>query len=149
LTTRCTESYDERNAFTYYFGFEWFYKKTFKPNNPRTIIQVHFNLYTCVLQRKTNLVVLQPNVNPGECFAFKGANAMILMGLSKKIRVTAVTMEHIPKTIAINGNIDSAPKEFSVWGYSDDLDPEPLLLGSFVYLDNDQSLQTYDINVST
>lgn len=90
---------------------------------------------------------MQPNVNPGECFAFKGANAMILMGLSKKIRVTAVTMEHIPKTIAINGNIDSAPKEFSVWGYSDDLDPEPLLLGNFVYLDNNQALQTYDINV--
>jgi Sad1 / UNC-like C-terminal len=101
------------------------------------------------IAKKTNLVVLQPNVNPGECFAFKGANAMILMGLSKKIRVTAVTMEHIPKTSAINGNIDSAPKEFSVWGYSDDLDPEPLLLGSFVYLDNNQSLQTYDINVST
>jgi len=101
------------------------------------------------IAKKTNLVVLQPNVNPGECFAFKGANAMILMGLSKKIRVTAVTMEHIPKTIAINGNIDSAPKEFSVWGYSDDLDPEPLLLGNFVYLDNNQSLQTYDINVST
>jgi hypothetical protein len=46
LTTRCTESYDERNAFTYYFGMEWFYKKTFKPNNPRTIIQVLVSLYT-------------------------------------------------------------------------------------------------------
>jgi SUN domain-containing protein 1/2 len=87
-------------------------------------------------------------VNPGDCFAFKGANAMILIELSKRIHLTAVTMEHIPKAIAISGKIDSAPKDFSVWGYKEVQDPEPLQLGSFEYLDNGNPLQTFDIDVS-
>jgi len=87
-------------------------------------------------------------VNPGDCFAFKGANAMILIELSRKIHLTAVTMEHIPKSIAISGKIDSAPKDFSVWGFREVQDPEPQPLGSFRYLDNDQPIQTFDVTVS-
>ncbi|XP_059478463.1 klaroid protein-like [Neocloeon triangulifer] len=125
LTTRCTESYDGRNAITYYLGMDWLYKRAYRPNNPRSIIQ--------------------PSVNPGDCFAFKGATGMILIELSKNIHLTAVTMEHIPKSIAISGNIDSAPKDFSIWGFKEEQDPEPLQLGSFSYLDNGQALQTFDI----
>ncbi|XP_065338667.1 klaroid protein-like isoform X2 [Cloeon dipterum] len=127
LTTRCTESYDERNAFTYYLGMDWLYQRVHKPNNPRSIIQ--------------------PSVNPGDCYAFKGATGIILIELSKKIHLTAVTMEHIPKTISLNGNIDSAPKDFSIWGFKEDQDTDPIQLGSFTYVDNGQALQTFEILV--
>jgi SUN domain-containing protein 1/2 len=35
--------------------------------------------------------------------------------LSMEISVTEVSIEHIPKELSPTGNIDSAPKDFSVW----------------------------------
>ena len=35
--------------------------------------------------------------------------------LKDKILVTGVSVEHIPKSLALNGTIESAPRDFSVF----------------------------------
>uniref|UniRef100_A0A1B0D740 Uncharacterized protein n=1 Tax=Phlebotomus papatasi TaxID=29031 RepID=A0A1B0D740_PHLPP len=54
-------------------------------------------------------------------------------------------MEHIPKSLAPNGQIDSAPKGFSVWGLVDESDQEPLLFGKYIFEDNGRSLQYFPV----
>ena len=42
-------------------------------------------------------IAIQPEVNPGNCFAFKGPEGVIGIKLSRQIVVQNVTIEHIPK----------------------------------------------------
>ncbi|KAF4517422.1 hypothetical protein B566_EDAN005031 [Ephemera danica] len=126
LSTRCSENYDHGKGETFYFGLSWF-SKEYRPNNPRTIIQ--------------------PNMHPGECWAFKGATGYAVIKLSTVIKLTAVTMEHIPRSIVPNGSFASAPRDFSVWGLTTLNNPEPLFLGRFRYEDSNQPVQTFQIDV--
>ena len=57
----------------------------------------------------------QPDMNPGNCWAFKGSEGYLVIQLSGLVKVTAFSMEHIPKTLSPSGSIDSAPREFSIW----------------------------------
>ncbi len=59
-------------------------------------------------------VILQPAVHPGECWCFHGAHGNAVIRLAVPAHVTGVTLEHIPKALAISGTIDSAPKEFTI-----------------------------------
>jgi SUN domain-containing protein 1/2 len=54
-------------------------------------------------------------MEPGNCWAFKGARGNVVIKLAAVIRITAVTMEHIPSRISVTGNINSAPKDFAVF----------------------------------
>lgn len=65
----------------------------------------------------------QPDVHPGNCWAFQGPQGFAVVRLSARIRPTAVTLEHVPKALSPNSTISSAPKDFaifvstcSVWG---------------------------------
>ncbi len=60
------------------------------------------------------LVCFQPDVHPGQCWAFKGTQGYLVIQLAGEIYPTAFAMEHIPKALSPTGNIDSAPKDFSV-----------------------------------
>ncbi|XP_011757671.1 SUN domain-containing protein 3 isoform X4 [Macaca nemestrina] len=60
-------------------------------------------------------IILQPDVYPGNCWAFPGSQGHTLIKLATKIIPTAVTMEHISEKVSPSGNISSAPKEFSVY----------------------------------
>ena len=42
-------------------------------------------------------IAIQPDVNPGNCFAFKGSEGAIGIQLSRQVIVQNVTVEHIPK----------------------------------------------------
>lgn len=53
-------------------------------------------------------------MQPGSCWAFQGSRGHLVIELSANITPTAFTLEHIPKSIAPEGKIDSAPKEFTV-----------------------------------
>lgn len=57
----------------------------------------------------------QPDVHPGNCWAFKGSNGFLVIRLSMRIVVTAVSLEHIPKALAPSGTLLSAPRDFSVY----------------------------------
>ena len=63
-------------------------------------------------------VAIQPDVNPGNCFAFGGGDGTLGVKLSRPVIVQNVTIEHIPKAIALSGSIDSAPKDFTIYGLS-------------------------------
>ena len=46
--------------------------------------------------------------------------SFLVIQLNSEVLVTGFTMEHIPKMLAPNGQIDSAPNSFSVWvGYNE------------------------------
>ncbi|XP_031417455.1 SUN domain-containing protein 2-like [Clupea harengus] len=59
--------------------------------------------------------VIQPEMHPGKCWAFSGSQGFLTIALSLPVRVTHVTLEHIPKSLSPTGRVDSAPREFAVY----------------------------------
>ncbi|NXG90789.1 SUN2 protein, partial [Stercorarius parasiticus] len=88
-------------------------------------------------------VILQPDVNPGNCWAFRGSLGFAIIRLSSIIRPTAVTLEHIPKALSPQGIIPSAPKDFAVYGLKEEGEEEGLLLGKFTYDHDGDPIQTF------
>ena len=121
VSTRCTETYVQKTAMYSIFGIPVWYPS----NNPRTIIQ--------------------PGVQPGECWAFKGSSGFIVIQLSEAIVPTRFSMEHISKSMSPSGSIDSAPKDFVVYGLRSEKDTEPLRLGAFSYSQNTDPLQFFEL----
>lgn len=110
LSTRCTESYQTKTAQISVLGIPLWYPS----NTPR--------------------IAISPNVQPGECWAFSGFPGYLggfvssflsnlftinivltVLRLNSYVHVTGFTMEHIPKSLAPTGKIDSAPRNFTVW----------------------------------
>ncbi|XP_017106871.2 klaroid protein isoform X1 [Drosophila bipectinata] len=121
LSTRCTESYQTKSAQISVFGIPLWYPS----NTPR--------------------VAISPNVQPGECWAFQGFPGFLVLKLNSLVYVTGFTLEHIPKSLSPTGRIDSAPRNFTVWGLEHEKDFEPVLFGEYEYQDNGASLQYFAI----
>ncbi|XP_007942329.2 SUN domain-containing protein 3 [Orycteropus afer afer] len=90
-------------------------------------------------------IILQPDVHPGKCWAFPGSQGHTFIKLARKIIPTAVTMEHISEKISPSGNISSAPKEFSVYGISEECKGEEIFLGQFIYDKEETTVQTFEL----
>uniref|UniRef100_A0A8C3CFB3 Sad1 and UNC84 domain containing 1 n=1 Tax=Cairina moschata TaxID=8855 RepID=A0A8C3CFB3_CAIMO len=121
LSTRCSETYETKTALISLFGIPlWYFSQS-----PR--------------------VVIQPDMYPGNCWAFKGSEGYLVIRLSMKIYPTAFTMEHIPKTLSPSGNITSAPRKFSVYGLDDEYQEEGVLLGQYVYDQEGEPLQMFPV----
>ncbi|NXJ87955.1 SUN2 protein, partial [Corythaixoides concolor] len=119
VNTRCSETYDTRTAVLSLFGIPlWYYSQS-----PRAI--------------------LQSNVDPGYCWSFRGSQGFAVIRLSRVIRPTAVTLEHIPKALSPQGIIPSAPKDFAVYGLKEEEEEEGLLLGQFTYNHDGDPIQTF------
>ncbi|NWH72492.1 SUN2 protein, partial [Piaya cayana] len=118
INTRCSETYEMRTALLSLFGIPLWYQS----QSPR--------------------VILQPDVNPGNCWAFRGSQGFAVIRLSSIIHPTAVTLEHIPKALSPQGNISSAPKDFAVYGLKEEGE-EGLLLGQFTYTHDGEPIQTF------
>uniref|UniRef100_A0A671SN49 SUN domain-containing protein 1-like n=1 Tax=Sinocyclocheilus anshuiensis TaxID=1608454 RepID=A0A671SN49_9TELE len=119
ISTRCSESFDTKTALLSLFGFPlWYFSQS-----PR--------------------VVIQPDVHPGNCWAFKGSQGYLVIGLSMKIVPTAFSLDHAPKSLSPTGNISSAPRAFNVYGLDDEQEEEGQLLGQFVYNEDGDALQTF------
>ncbi|EDS43289.1 predicted protein [Culex quinquefasciatus] len=73
----------------------------------------------------------------------------IVIQLNSAVVVTGFSLEHISKLLAPNNQIDSAPKNFSVWGLATEHDPDPVQLGSYVYQDNSAALQYFPVDEPT
>lgn len=119
MTTRCTESYQARTAVVSILGVPLWYPT----NTPRTVIT--------------------PGINPGECWAFQNFPGFLVVKLAAPIKISAFSYEHISKKLIANGKIDSAPKDFEVYGLKNETDKEPLLLGSFKYDFDGEPLQFF------
>ncbi|XP_049644533.1 SUN domain-containing protein 1 isoform X2 [Suncus etruscus] len=121
LSTRCSETYETKTALISLFGIPlWYYSQS-----PR--------------------VVIQPDIYPGNCWAFKGSQGYLVVRLSMTIYPTTFTLEHIPKTLSPTGNITSAPKDFAVYGLENEYQEEGLLLGRFMYDQDGESLQMFHV----
>ncbi|XP_053495502.1 SUN domain-containing protein 1 isoform X5 [Ictalurus furcatus] len=121
LSTRCSETYETKTALMSLFGFPlWYFSQS-----PRAVIQ--------------------PDVHPGNCWAFKGSTGYLVIRLCVKIVPTAFSLEHIPKALSPTGNISSAPRNFSVYGLEDEQQEEGQLLGQYVYQEDGDALQTYPV----
>ena len=57
----------------------------------------------------------QPDVHPGQCWAFRGTQGFLVIQLAGRVKPTAFSLEHIPRSLSPTGKIDSAPKDFTVW----------------------------------
>ena len=121
VSTRCTETYVQKSGMYSIFGIPIWYPS----NNPRTVIQ--------------------PGVLPGECWAFKGSAGFIVIQLSEPITPFQFSLEHISKSMSPSGRIDSAPREFSVYGLQTQKDTEPVKLGDYVYLEDGNPLQFFQV----
>ena len=124
ISTRCTETYVQKTAMYSIFGIPIWYPS----NNPRTVIQ--------------------PGVQPGECWAFKGSTGFIVIRLSDAVRPTRFSMEHISKSMSPSGKIDSAPKDFVVYGLKSEKDTNPIRLGTYTYDQDVDPLQYFDVMTS-
>uniref|UniRef100_F7BZ98 SUN domain-containing protein n=1 Tax=Ornithorhynchus anatinus TaxID=9258 RepID=F7BZ98_ORNAN len=87
-------------------------------------------------------VILEPNVTPGNCWPFLGHHGQVVIRLARKIYLTNVTIQHIPKAVSLSGNLNAAPKDFAVYGVDDT--GEDVFLGAFVF-QADSALQTFDL----
>ena len=90
LSTRCTETFSSHRPRLSIWGFSLWSE----PNNPR--------------------IVIQPGIVPGQCWSFRGFDGYLVIQLSRRIIPTSFTLEHIPKSLAPDGRIDSAPRNFTV-----------------------------------
>ncbi|XP_030706927.2 SUN domain-containing protein 1 isoform X10 [Globicephala melas] len=119
LSTRCSETYETKTALISLFGVPlWYFSQS-----PR--------------------VAIQPDIYPGNCWAFRGSQGYLVVRLSMKIHPTTFTLEHIPRTLSPTGNITSAPKDFAVYGLENEYQEEGQLLGQFTYDQEGESLQMF------
>uniref|UniRef100_A0ABM5EZN8 SUN domain-containing protein 1 isoform X6 n=1 Tax=Pogona vitticeps TaxID=103695 RepID=A0ABM5EZN8_9SAUR len=125
LSTRCSETYETKTALISLFGIPlWYFSQS-----PR--------------------VVIQPDMYPGNCWAFKGSQGYLVVRLSMMIYPTAFTLEHIPKTLSPTGNITSAPKDFSVYGLEDEYQEDGVHLGQYIYNQDGEPLQMFQVMKTT
>lgn len=128
LSTRCSETYTSRSAMITLLGFPVWYSY----NSPRTVIQ--------------------PEMHPGSCWAFRGSEGFLVIQLANKVSISAFTYEHIPQRLSPSDNIDSAPNNFAVYGLGDENDTEGMLLGEYEYKippSSDEPLQTFPVETKT
>nr|XP_046212622.1 SUN domain-containing protein 1-like isoform X14 [Oncorhynchus gorbuscha] len=121
LSTRCSETYETKTALMSLFGLPlWYFSQS-----PR--------------------VAIQPDVHPGNCWAFQGSHGYLVIRLSMRIVPSAFSLEHIPKSLSPTGTISSAPRQFTVYGLDDEYQEKGKLLGSYTYQDDEDALQTYPV----
>ncbi|CAG5123377.1 unnamed protein product [Candidula unifasciata] len=121
ISIRCSETYYKKTALVSVFGIPLWYTS----NSPRTVIQ--------------------PDVHPGECWAFKGQTGFIVLQLSLPIEPSGFTLEHIPRSLTLTGDISSAPKEFAVFGLVSERDTQGISLGNYTYKDNGTPIQFFPV----
>lgn len=78
---------------------------------------------------------LQPDVHPGNCWAFKGSYGYLVIGLSMKIVPTAFSLDHTPKSLSPTGNISSAPRDFNVYVSTHNIIVQ--IISGFLHLSNE------------
>ncbi|XP_053577286.1 SUN domain-containing protein 2 isoform X2 [Bombina bombina] len=121
INTRCSETFETKTALLSLFGIPLWYQS----QSPR--------------------VILQPDTNPGNCWAFRGSQGYAVIRLSSRIQPTAVTLDHIPRSLSPKDTISSAPRNFSVYGLEEESQKDGTLLGHFTYNQHGEPIQTFPI----
>ncbi|KAB0352863.1 hypothetical protein FD754_017720 [Muntiacus muntjak] len=88
-------------------------------------------------------VILEPNVTPGNCWAFSGDRGQVTIRLAQKVYLSNLTLQHIPKTISLSGSLDTAPKDFVIYGMEGS-PKEEVFLGAFQF-QPENIIQTFQL----
>ncbi|CAB3223837.1 unnamed protein product [Arctia plantaginis] len=88
---------------------------------------------------------LTPGAMPAECWAFQGFPGYLVVRTYAIIEVTGFSLEHMSRLLAVDGKIESAPRNFSVYGLHGEMDPEPHLFGDYMYDSNGTSIQYFPV----
>lgn len=123
VSTRCSETYRTRSACVTLFGLPMWYPS----ESPRTVIQ-------------GPAVLL-----PGKCWAFHGVQGTLVIALSHPIHISHVTLDHLPRHSSPTGRIQSAPKDFQVYGMTNETE-EGTLVGTFRYQEDGEPTQTFSLS---
>lgn len=90
-------------------------------------------------------LILKPIVGPGVCFAFTGVGYFVI-ALSHRIHVTGFAMEHVPASIAVDSQLRSAPKHFTVLALTDRDSETGEEFGSYEFDSSASSLQLFNVS---
>ncbi|KAM9064142.1 sperm-associated antigen 4 protein-like isoform 1-T1 [Sarcophilus harrisii] len=93
---------------------------------------------------KLPTVILEPDVFPGNCWAFQGAKGQVVIRLPGRVQLSDITLQHPPPSVAHIGGASSAPKDFAVYGLQGD-DKTEILLGKFTFDVEKSEIQTFHL----
>ncbi|GAA5834008.1 hypothetical protein JCM11251_003591 [Rhodosporidiobolus azoricus] len=62
------------------------------------------------------VTALHPDTSPGSCWPFAGQHGQIGIQLSRRVVPSDISIEHISREVALDGDVSSAPRDFEVWG---------------------------------
>ncbi|XP_033623037.1 sperm-associated antigen 4 protein isoform X2 [Fukomys damarensis] len=88
-------------------------------------------------------VILEPDVFPGNCWAFEGDQGQVVIRLAGHVQLSDITLQHPPPSVAHTGDASSAPQDFAVFGLQDD--ETEVFLGKFTFDVKRSALQTFHL----
>ncbi|XP_012866239.1 PREDICTED: sperm-associated antigen 4 protein isoform X1 [Dipodomys ordii] len=89
-------------------------------------------------------VILEPDVFPGNCWAFEGDQGQVVIRLPGHVQLSDITLQHPPISVAHTGGANSAPRDFSVFGLQVD-DETEVFLGKFTFDVQKSEIQTFHL----
>ncbi|XP_045666477.1 LOW QUALITY PROTEIN: sperm-associated antigen 4 protein [Ursus americanus] len=87
---------------------------------------------------------LQPDVFPGNCWAFEGDQGQVVIRLPGRVQLSDITLQHPPPSVAHSGGANSAPRDFAVYGLQVD-DETEVFLGKFTFDVEKSEIQTFHL----
>lgn len=88
-------------------------------------------------------MLMHASRSAGECFGFLGQKGEVVIRLQRPVRVDAVSIDHISSSMSPNGTLETAPKEFSVYGMFRKQNIPSHFFGTFRYDKQQQRLQLF------
>ncbi|XP_006865785.1 PREDICTED: sperm-associated antigen 4 protein-like [Chrysochloris asiatica] len=89
-------------------------------------------------------VILEPDVFPGNCWAFEGDQGQVVIRLPGSVQLSDITLQHPPPSVAHSGGANSAPRDFAVYGLQAD-DKTEVFLGKFTFDVEKSGIQTFHL----
>ncbi|XP_042836455.1 sperm-associated antigen 4 protein isoform X4 [Panthera tigris] len=89
-------------------------------------------------------VILEPDVFPGNCWAFEGDQGQVVIRLPGRVQLSDITLQHPPPSVAHTGGANSAPRDFAVYGLQAD-DETEVFLGKFTFDVEKSEIQTFHL----
>ncbi|MBW04616.1 Sperm-associated antigen 4 protein, partial [Eschrichtius robustus] len=91
-------------------------------------------------------VILEPDVFPGNCWAFEGDQGQVVIQLPGRVQLSDITLQHPPPSVAHTRGAKSAPRDFAVYGLQVD-DETEVFLGKFTFDVEKSEIQTFHLEV--
>ncbi|XP_031289776.1 sperm-associated antigen 4 protein isoform X1 [Camelus dromedarius] len=89
-------------------------------------------------------VILEPDVFPGNCWAFEGDQGQVVIRMPGRVQLSDITLQHPPPSVAHTRGANSAPRDFAVYGLQVD-DETEVFLGKFTFDVEKSEIQTFHL----